>query len=78
VLHLALQLSLLAVTDSGSLRVIPPIDPANPDPLNTVNTTVISVPNARAEGELGCNGLVAHITKKAVVQQAQPACEPGN
>ena len=43
-----------AVTDSGSHRVIPPIDPANPDPLNTVNTTVISVPNARAEGELGC------------------------
>ena len=42
-----------AVTDSASNRVIPPIDPAFPDPLNTVNTTVINVPNARAEGELG-------------------------
>lgn len=39
------------VTDTTTGTVIPPADPANPDPLNTVNVTVAAAPNARSEGE---------------------------
>lgn len=39
-----------AVTDRTTGVVIPPIDPAFPDPLNTVNVSVLNTPNARAEG----------------------------
>ncbi|KAI3424696.1 hypothetical protein D9Q98_008086 [Chlorella vulgaris] len=39
----------LTVTDLTTGTVIPPIDPAKPDPLNRVNTSVLETPNARSE-----------------------------
>ena len=39
-----------AVVDTSTNEIIPPLDPNNPDPLNSVNTSVVETPNARAEG----------------------------
>jgi hypothetical protein len=39
----------LTVIDGVTKRPIPAIDPNNPDPLNSVNITVINTPTARAE-----------------------------
>lgn len=39
----------LTVIDGVTKRPIPAIDPNNPDPLNSVNVTVINTPNARSE-----------------------------
>jgi hypothetical protein len=41
----------LAVVDATTREIIPQVDPLNPDPLNTVNTSVLETPNARSEGE---------------------------
>lgn len=41
--------ALRAVTERVSNTQIPPVDPAVPDPVNTVNVTVVSTPNARAQ-----------------------------
>ena len=41
-----------AVIDGVTKRPIPAIDPNNPDPLNSVNVTVVNSPNARSSG--GC------------------------
>lgn len=43
---------MLAVVDATTREIIPQVDPINPDPLNTVNTSVLETPNARSEGEL--------------------------
>lgn len=40
-----------AVTDRQSGVVIPPYDPVSPEPLSTVNVSVLDAPNARSEGE---------------------------
>lgn len=45
------QSSLCAVSTRGSSEVIPSMDLGAPDPLNTVNVTVIYMPNARSEGK---------------------------
>ena len=39
-----------AVTDIDTNQVIPPADPDFPEPLNSVNVTVLATPNARSEG----------------------------
>lgn len=57
-----------AVTDRETDVIIPPIDPAFPDPLNTVNVSVLNTPNARSEGEqspgpLRCARVLRHLVQ---------------
>lgn len=66
-----------AVVDRVTGVVIPAIDPNFPDPLNSVNVTVINTPNARSEGARSGARAGALLGARAAVRRGVQQCGAG-